>query len=158
GRLSTSETAIVAEVAPAEPEALDFGGRAFTNWRALHDYALTQYPIGLTEKNPLDRLIVLRPSQWGERSFDELQQSFCWQLQDDAANTLALTLPWAGVNESAIEFLEALNPARDRLTAVLARLVFSTKGLLLEPLALFSQGTPNGHKVLNPAFDRNLIV
>ncbi|HWG47347.1 MAG TPA: hypothetical protein VN688_31580 [Gemmataceae bacterium] len=158
GRLSTSESAIVADVVPAEPEQIDFAGRAFTNWRTLHDYTLNQYPIGLTEKNPLDRLIVLRPAQWGERSFDELQQWFCWHLQDDEANTLALTLPWAGVNEDAIEFLEALNPARDRLTAVLVRLVFSNKGLLLEPLALFSQGTPNGHKVLNPAFDRNLIV
>ncbi len=62
------------------------------------------------------------------------------------------------MNEGAIEFLEAVKPDRDRLAAVLCRLAFDGKGLLIEPLALFSQGTPQGHSVLNPAFDRGLIV
>ena len=56
-----------------------------------------------------------------DRFFDELQQQFCWRLCDAAGNVVALTLPWAGVNEGAIEFLEAVNPARDELTGVVAQ-------------------------------------
>jgi hypothetical protein len=158
GRLSGTESSSAADLAATDPAELDFAGRAFASWRDLREYGLTRYPIGLVEKNPLDRLVVLRPAQWGERSFDELQQRFCWRLQDADGTPLALTLPWAGVNESAIEFLEAVNPARDRLTGVLCRLVFTNTGLAVEPLSLFSAGTPGGHRVLNPAFDRALIT
>jgi hypothetical protein len=158
GRLSGSESSSATGLTPTDPAELDFAGRLFTAWRALGEYALAQYPIGLVEKNPLDRLVVLRPTGWGERSFDELQQRFCWRLQDAEGNSLSLTLPWAGVNESAIEFLEAVNPTRDRLTGVLCRLLFTNRPLAVEPLSLFSAGTPGGHRVLNPAFDRGLIA
>jgi hypothetical protein len=158
GRLSGTESSGVAELTPTDPGQIDFGGRTFTSWPALMSHALAQYPIGLTEKNPLDRLVVLRPSAWGERFFDELQQRFCWPVQDDGGRTVSVTLPWAGVNESAIEFLEAVKPDRDRVWAALCRLAFDGGALRIEPLALFSKGTPQGHRVLNPAFDRGLIT
>jgi hypothetical protein len=158
GRLSGSEGSSVAGLTPSDPAQIDFGGRAFTTWPELVNYALTQYPVGLAEKNPLDRLVVLRPARWGERSFDELQQRFCWPVQDGDGNMIVLTLPWAGAHEAAIEFLEAVNPERDRLCGVLCRLAFDGKGLRVEPLVLFSRGTPQGHHVLNPAFDRAFIT
>jgi hypothetical protein len=158
GRLSASQQTSVAGLAPTEPGQLDFAGRAFTRWPALLDHARAQYPIGLTEKNPLDRLVVLRPKQWGERFFDELQQRFCWRLEDEEGLPLQLTLPWSGVNESSVEFLEALSPARDRLTAVVCRVGFAGRGVVVEPLSLLSDGVPQGDKVLNPAFDRGRIV
>jgi hypothetical protein len=158
GRLSGSEGTSVTAAEPTDPAALDFTGRLFASWRTLFEYARTQYPIGLKEKNPLDLLVVLQPTAWGERCFDELQQRFCWPLQDTEGNTLALTVPWTDFTEAAIEFLEALNPARDRLTGVLCRLVFGTRGIALEPLSVLSRGTPQGHRVLNPAFDRGLIT
>jgi hypothetical protein len=158
GRLSGTESSTAIDVQPTDPGAIDFGERAFTNWLALLDYARSLYPVGLAEKNPLDRLVVLRPVGWGERFFDEMQQRFCWPLPDDDGNVIPLTLPWAGVNESAIEFLEAMKPERDRLTGVVVRLSFGNRGVLIEPLSLLSQGTPQGHCVLNPAFDLRLIA
>ena len=131
---------------------------ASTTGAALHAYALTQYPIGLTEKDPLDRIVVLRPSQWADRFFDEMRQQLCWRLRDAAGNVLALTLPWAGVYEDAVAFLEAVNPARDELTGVVAWLAFGGRGVLIEPLSLLSRGGPHGQRVLNPAFDRGLIA
>ncbi len=158
GRLSGSQKTSVADLAPVDPAGLDFAGRGFDDWRALHAYALTQYPIGLTEKDPLDRIVVLRPSQWADRFFDEMRQQLCWRLRDAAGNVLALTLPWAGVYEDAVAFLEAVNPARDELTGVVAWLAFGGRGVLIEPLSLLSRGGPHGQRVLNPAFDRGLIA
>ena len=71
GRLSGSQKTSVADLVPVDPAGLDFAGRAFDDWRALHSYALAQYPIGLAEKNPLDRIVVIRPAQWMDRFFDE---------------------------------------------------------------------------------------
>jgi hypothetical protein len=69
-----------------------------------------------------------------------------------------LTLPWNGVNESTVEFLEAVRPAIDRLTHVVARLVSGVHGTSVEPLSLLGAGNPNGHKVFCPGFDRKLIA
>jgi hypothetical protein len=158
GRLSGSESTTIADLGPADPGELDFAGRRFTKWTALLDYARLTYPIGLTQKNPLDRVAVLQPAAWGERFFDELQQRLCWPVADVEGNTLTLTLPWAPVHEAAIEFLEALQPLRDRLSGVVCRLAFGGRGILVEPLSILSQGTLQGDRVLNPAFDRERIT
>ncbi len=158
GRLSGSQQTRGEVLEPTQPGRLDFGTRAFTKWRVLFEYARSQYPIGLKERDPLDNVVVLRPAKWGERSFDELQQRFCWRLEDDTGDQLTLTLPWTGVNEPAVGFLEALSPVRDRLTGIVSRLVFSGRGIQIEPLSVLSDGTPQGHRVLNPAFDLALIT
>lgn len=158
GRLSGSQSAIVTVHTPTDPSQLDFSGHLFTRWGLLLDYARSATPLGLREKNPLDWIVVLQPTVWGERFFDELQQQFCWRLQDDQESFLALTLPWAGVNETAIEFLETVKSDRDRLQRIVVRLVFSNQGYRFEPLSLLSAGTPQGHCILNPAFDRDLIT
>ncbi len=158
GRLSASAQTTVADAAPTDPPTLDFAGRTFANWRQLSSYALGTYPLGLTEPNVLDRVVVLRPAAWGERFFDELQQSFCWPVADDEDRSIRLTLPWSEVNESAVEMLEALKPDRDRLTHVVCTIALGNRGLRLEPLSFLGTGTPQGHRVLNPGFDRGLIV
>lgn len=158
GRLSSAQGARVSNLASTDPAQLDFGGRLFTSWQALRGHALTTYPIGLIEKAPLDRIVVLQPTHWGERVFDELQQRFVWPLLDAQGDAIALTLPWAGVNEAAIQFLEAVNPERDRLTRVVTRISFTDAGMVLEPLALHGAGTPAGHVILNPGFDQDLVV
>ena len=61
---------------------------------AVRDHALATYPIGLLDKPPLERLVILEPAVWGERFFDELQQRLTWTLQDEEGQTLALTLPF----------------------------------------------------------------
>ena len=61
GRLSGSAQTTVADAVPTDPANLDFAGRIFTNWRQLSAYALGTYPLGLTEPNVLDRVVVLRP-------------------------------------------------------------------------------------------------
>ena len=81
--------------------------------RAAHAYALAQYPIGLAERNPLDRIVVLRPSAWADRFFDEMRQRAGLAATRRGGERRRPALPWAGVNEDAVEFLEAVNPARD---------------------------------------------
>lgn len=157
GRLSGSQASAVHGLEAFEPAKADFADRLFTSWPALHDHARTAYPLGLTEKDPLDRLVILQPAAWGERCFDELQQRLAWPLQDPQGHPLTLTLPWVGVNEAAIAFLEAVNPGRDRLTRVVARIAFTPRGVRYEPLSLLGEGTPHGHRVLNPGFDQQLL-
>lgn len=155
GRLSAAKESIAEAIEPTDPARIDFGGRAFTDWAALGGYAAGTFPLGLAEEQPLDRIVVLKPAGWGERVFDESRQCLRWDVRDAAGGETALRLPWVGVNEPAVEFLEAVNPERDRLTHVVARVGFARSGMTLEPLALLGSGT---HRVLCPGFDRGRIV
>lgn len=158
GRISSSQQTSVADLIEDSPlESEQFEGRRFTDWAELRNYVRKQLPIGIALRNPLDRLVVLEPRHWGERFFDEMQQSFCWQLLDENSAKLALTLAWNAINEQQIEFLEALKPDRDKLVRVLARISFDSSGTKFEPISFFSTGTPRGHHLLNPAFDASLI-
>ena len=115
GRLSGAKECAADVGEPTEPGKLDFGPRQFADWSALASYAASTDPLGLAEGHPLDRLVVLRPAAWGERTFDELQQELRWGLIDAAGRELAVTLPWNGINESAVEFLEVRsNPTGTR--------------------------------------------
>lgn len=157
GRLSGGKESTAEVLSQADPDRIDFGGRVFEDWAALANYAANTYPLGLAEFRPLERVVVLKPAAWGDRVFDELRQCFCWPLADAAGRELTLTLPWNGVNESAVEFLEAVRPTIDKLTHVVARIASDAHGTSVEPLSLLGSGNPRSHRVFCPGFDRELI-
>lgn len=157
GRLSAGKESTAEWLEPVDPAKVDFGPQAFDDWAALAAHAADTTPIGLAEPRPTDRVVVLKPASWGDRVFDELRQCFCWPLADAAGRGLTLTLPWNGVNESSIDFLEAVRPAVDKLTHVVARLVAGPDGLWIEPVSLLGTGNPHGHRVFCPGFDRGRI-
>lgn len=157
GRLSASKQSSVSNLSGNEAANLDFGARLFKSWASMRSYAASQFPIGLKLPNPLDRILVLEPSSWGERFYDEMQQSLCWKIIDEAGRAQLLTLPWNTANEDSIEFLESLKPDRERVNRIVCRIVFSGLGFAIEPLSFISKGTPAGEFILNPAFDRKLI-
>lgn len=157
-RLSASSKTTAALSEPTQPDAIDFGDRRVTSWAKLVDRASRVFPMGLAEPDPLDRVFILQPSKWGERRFDELHQRFVWDLIDEDGLALPLCLPWAGVNENAIEFLESVKPDREKLWGVVARVVFIGAEALIEPLSLLSEGTPRGDRILCPAFDAPRLV
>lgn len=159
GRLSSAQQCSVGQLSESVCQAkIDFGSKLFKNWSVLRQYIVQQLPIGLHLRNPMDRIIVLEPQQWGDRFFDEMQQSFCWLLADDGEQQLALTLPWTSTTEDAIECLEALKPERDNLVRVLARIVFTGTASVIEPISFFSAGSSLGFFLMNPAFDRRLLT
>lgn len=157
GRLSSSQQSSASDVQALDPALLNFGEREFSDWSLLKQYASSQYPCGLKLLNPLDRNVIITPTKWGERFFDEMQQALCWQLFDSNGQLLLLTLPWNQTNERSIEFIESLKPERDRLHKLLARIVLNNSGYAIEPISFISKGTPAGDRVLNPAFDHKRI-
>lgn len=157
GRLSGSQQSSVSDISPLRLDTLDFGRRAFSDWGELATHLRRSAAIGLREFNPLDRLVILRPHRWGERVFNELGQPFSWSFLDPHGGSLEVSLPWADLHETPIEFLEAVKPDLDQLTAVVVRVTIADEGVRFEPLTLLSRGTLCGDQVLCPAFDRNRI-
>jgi len=182
GRLSSGQQSTVDSTAIASdpsthliynPAETDFGERLFQDWSKLHAYSLSQYPLGLTLRNPQDRIVVLEPKAWGERVFDETQQVLRWRIYDHSSQSLYLSVPWHSVNENSIAFIESLKPEQDGVKRIVARVDSSSNSFKVEPLCFLGTGTGTGtgtstgtatgsgaqsdSRVLNPAFDLDLI-
>jgi hypothetical protein len=158
GRLSGGKESRAEVTAKTDPTKINFGERLFTNWLKLAGYLGQTYPMGLAESEPMDRIVVLKPTSWGERVFVELTQSLHWTINDEKGIELQLSVPWNGVNEPIVEFLESVKPDRDNLIGVVARVALEGTKLTVEPLSLLSSGTSKGDTILNPGFDRHLLI
>jgi len=157
GRLSLSETCRVALDEPTDTDSIDFGDCVIHTWSDLTTIAQRSQPLGLRQPDPRASFVVVRPKQWGQRWFDELDQAFVWQLHDDSDAPLEIRVPWTEVDESSVAFLESLKAERDHPTAILGRLEVGGGKLRIYPFAVFSSGTARGDKILCPQFDQARI-
>src|SRR5262249_12019286 len=123
-RLSGTRQCQVIVGGETQPDQLDFGGRCFESWAALHRHAAAVYPVGLHEFRLLDQIVVLKPAAWGGRQFDRAQQSFRWVLLDRDQRPLVAELRFDAVARRAIEALERLDPAAEEAWGLLGQLVW----------------------------------
>ena len=157
GRLSSSQESVVVDSATEGWPPASFGSREFRDWTALAALAQRVHPAGLRLPDPLERIVVLRPAEWGPRVFDETQQRLVWTVYDLQGIPVQLVVRWEEVNEATIGFLESAKVDRDRLTGVVGRVQLRARQLIVEPLAILSDGTPKGDRLLNPGFDQERI-
>lgn len=157
GRVSGSGKTTVADISTVNHDEINFGQRQFIDWSAVRLYALEQLAAGLAERNPLDRVVVLKVRSWGRRYFEELRQMLHWEVLDQAGGRLRLSVSWSPANEPVIDFLESLKPDLEHINRVIVRIGATDEGLLYEPIAFLSPGIRSGDTILNPSFDAKLI-
>lgn len=133
GRLSGSARTQALVTGDVEPASLDFGDRAFEEWRKLRRHFASILPAGLSQPDPLDAVVVVRPSGWGRRRFLSAEQAIVWELHDTLGDTLVIRLPYDTVNRAAIDDLEKTDPAAVGLRAVVGRLELSGGVMVLRP-------------------------
>jgi len=157
GRLSSSENCAATLVDSTRPNELDFGGHDVNRWDQLAEIARQSQPLGLRLPDSRAAYVVLRPAQWGERWFDELEQAFVWQLHDQRGAAIELRIPWTHMDEESIAFLESLKVDRDKLVGVLGRLEVRNNRISVYPFSAFSEGTIQGDTILCPQFDQDRV-
>lgn len=135
GRLSGSTKTTALVLSPVKPESLDFGDRLFKQWIELERYVASKRPLGLREPNPLDLIVVLEPHQLGERSFDSITQTFRWEVFDELARGLTLTLPFRDWTKESIAVLERLSPPENQTWRFVVK-VASQDELSVEPISI----------------------
>jgi hypothetical protein len=118
------------------PDALDFDHRVFSSWTSLRNYVATKQPLGLSEPNPLDMIVVLEPLAFGKRSFDEISQSFSWETYDQVNEVLTLSLPFRDWTRESIRTLEELSPSAGSAWRFVVRLAYEDDELLVEPISI----------------------
>lgn len=157
GRLSLSEATRMTLGELTDPNTIDFGERIVRSWADLFPITQRSLPMGLRSPDPRASYLVLKPADWGERWFDELNQAFVWEVYDTSGDSLQIRVPWREVDEDAILFLEAIKLDREHPTAVLGRLEVASDQVYIYPFSIFSTGTQRGDKILCPQFDHDRI-
>lgn len=152
GRLSGSTKTSALVLSPVAPQTLDFGERLFRSWEDLHHYAATKQALGLRDPNPLESIVVLRPSEFGVRSFDSIEQVFSWEIYDENDELLTLTLPFRDWTKESIKILEQLSPPKNHDWKFVVKLTREDEKLFVEPISILR---PEDVKkpVFNLAFD-----
>jgi len=74
-------------------------------WESL---LTAERPGGLLRGSPLDDLVLLKPMQWGNPAFDEIEQALFIPLLDAEEAVLPLRLPYARLTAGGLFYLEAL--------------------------------------------------
>ncbi|AFY71510.1 hypothetical protein Pse7367_3269 [Thalassoporum mexicanum PCC 7367] len=141
-RLSASSTSKVLLLGKAEPVKLDFGDRYFKRWINLRNYAATTVRTGLGEYDLLQGMVVVSPTEWGERNYDQVNQVFYWWLADEDGDLLPLRVMYRPTDEGRIRFLEALNPSQYYVWGIVAQITIAADGLALYPISLLCQPPP----------------
>lgn len=106
------------------------------DWPQVVERANAQTAIGLMEANPLDPIVVVKPTGWGERGFDAVTQMFTWVLADVEARSLVAELAFEEYTEPAIKLLEALPAASIEGALLVGRLQQTARGVSLHPYSL----------------------
>jgi hypothetical protein len=152
GRLSSSTKTTALVLGTTDPEGLDFAERAFTSWTRLRGYVATKQPLGLREPNPLEMIVVLQPTYFGNRSFDPISQTFFWETYDLTNEVLTLSLPFRDWNQQSIRTLEELSPAEGSRWRFVVRLTYQDDELLVEPISILRSEVKSS-PVFQLAFD-----
>jgi hypothetical protein len=136
GRLSGSTKTSALVLSETAPQSLEFGERLFASWEVLRRHLVQKQPLGFLESNPLDLIGVLEPSAFGPRSFDEITQTFTWEVYDQLGQALTLSLPFRDWSKDAIRVLEGLTPPNDVRWRLMARLALRDDSLSVEPISI----------------------
>ncbi len=113
----------------------------FEDWTQVFEGSNAQTLIGLKEANPLESVVAVKPSAWGERGFDAVTQVFTWVLADVRECALLLEIAFDEFTEAAIKFLESVPAASVEGSLLIGRVERTAQGLSLHPYSLHR---PNG--------------
>jgi len=136
-RLSGSSKSRVLVTGPASLK--EQGLVAIEDWTQLLQRLSSQAMVGLTEANPLDSIVALKPAAWGERGYDAVTQIFAWFLADTQQRPLPLEISFDEFTEPAIQYLESASPDSLQGALVIGRVEHTSRGLSLHPYAIHEQ-------------------
>ena len=140
-RLSGSEQTQCVRLGDTDPSAIDFGASLFREWTPLYRHLAEITPAGLEEHHPLEHVVVVRPSTWGDR-VSLRGRTLVWPLFDQHRQALLLAIPFDDINKSAIEALEQVNPAAESPWGLVGRVTASEGQPQLWPYALIWDQRP----------------
>ena len=151
-RLSSSRQTMGVRLRPTQPDDWQSMRLCFQDWHSLGQHITSTRPIGLAQDSPLDRFVILQPTQWGTRQFDPVQQRFTWELFDTQEQSLFLRLKFSDIDATAINRLENLKLETARIIGIIGSVTLEKGTLFCSPIALCRRVNQGQSTIINLYF------
>ncbi|MEM1254514.1 MAG: hypothetical protein AAGI69_18940 [Cyanobacteria bacterium P01_H01_bin.21] len=151
-RLSSSRQTTGIRLRPTQPDDWQSIRLCFQDWHSLGHHIASIRPTGLAESSPLDRFVVLKPTQWGTRQFDPVQQTLTWELFDTHEQPLFFRLKFSDIHATAINRLENLKLETARIVGVIGAVTLEKGTLFCSPIALCRRINKEQSTIINLYF------
>jgi hypothetical protein len=139
GRLSGRTACQALLSGPADLDSLNMESVRFDDWRKLAEHIAAANASGLVKGSPLDRLVLITPTAWGEPVYDQLRQRLIRPVQDASGRVLPLVLPHSNEWAFAVDTLQTWNPEQWDTWGILGSAFITSEGLSLAPISLLSR-------------------
>lgn len=139
GRLSGRAACQALVSSPADLSSLEMEGARFNDWRKLAEHIAAKHASGLVKSSPLDHLVLVMPTAWGEPVYDQLRQRLIRPVHDASGRVLPLVLPHADEWGFAIDTLQTWDARQWETWGVLGTPFISSEGLSLTPISLLNR-------------------
>jgi hypothetical protein len=99
-------------------------------------------------------MVLLKPTRWGKKEYDELTQTFRWSVGDTNGRLVDLALPYDELAAPAIDALQHVQPRWHGIWGVIGQITFDRKGYHVRPLSLIGRPPLKGEQVCNVYFEQ----
>ena len=141
-RLSSSESSKGEVIGVTDILNIYLKDKTFSLWKDLFSSVSKNYRLYFNEREENDDLFLIKPTKFGESSFDKIQQLFKMPLYDEEEECISIKVKYSSHNKKLIEKLERMERMKNYPFMFLAKVYLGETGLKAVPItAYYKDGT-----------------
>lgn len=141
-RLSSSESSRGEDIGVTDIMSIYLKDKTFSLWKDLLSAVSKNSGLYFNEREENDDLFLIKPTKFGESSFDKIQQLFKMPLYDEEEECISIEAKYSSHNKKLIEKLERMERMKNYPFMILAKVYLGETGLKAVPItAYYEDGT-----------------
>ncbi|EKQ56093.1 MULTISPECIES: hypothetical protein [unclassified Clostridium] len=141
-RLSSSESSKGEVIGVTDLSSIYLKDKTFTLWKDLFLTVSKNSSLYFNEREENDDLFLVKPTKFGESSFDKVHQVFKMPLYDKEEECVSIEVKYSSHNKKLIEKLERIERMKNYPFMLLAKVYLGEAGLIAVPItAYYEDGT-----------------
>ncbi|NOW91159.1 hypothetical protein BCD91_003182 [Clostridium beijerinckii] len=141
-RLSSSENSKGEIVGTTDIQSIYLKDKTFNSWKDLFSAVSNNSGLYFNEREENYNLFLIKPTKFGESSFDKIQQLFKMPLYDEKEECVTIEVKYSSHNKKLIEKLERMERMKNYPFMLLTKVFLKEIGLTAVPItAYYKNGT-----------------
>lgn len=138
-RLSSSESSRGEVIGVTDIMSIYLKDKTFTLWKDLLSAVSKKSGLYFNEREENDDLFLIKPTKFGEISFDKIQQLFKMPLYDEEEEQVTIEIRYSSHNKKLIEKLERMERMKNYPFMMLTKVYLKETGLIAVPITTYHE-------------------
>ncbi|MDS0527658.1 hypothetical protein NNC19_18370 [Clostridium sp. SHJSY1] len=136
-RLSSSESSKGEIIGATDIPNIYLKDKTFNSWKDLFSAVSQNSGLFFNEREENYDLFLIKPSKFGESSFDKIQQLFKMTLYDEREESVSIEVKYSIFNKKLIEKLERMERMKNYPFMLLTRVYLGESGFIAVPITAY---------------------